>query len=279
MKKAITFALTVLFMLSIAGCAVQTSSPASVPSAPPPVESSTPSDTPSTPTPSPTPAFSYPLTTYSNTVKVNDGYEIKVTYNIGKWIKESDKEMLDAAWKGVGGIGDFPMSRGQMSFLDVNGTNESYDLLTKQDYVFCFGTLTCQNATSGFNISNGANVKVHTGLNISNIPSSANFSQYNPMPLAIVVNQKVYVSLNSAGMGTFDDFLVGYNGRNLTTMNSNTLGPLPFVFAIGCTPTPDKPDKLTDFVSELVFSMVFTVAGSDYETINPPVSFKIDKSW
>ena len=99
------------------------------------------------------------LKKYSGTCKVSGGYELRVTIEVGQWVRMDDSAKLDAMWQAVGGAGGFPWNA-QSDKIDIYG---DYGILGRvtwnsADMACFFGKITVTNATPGFSITSAANV-------------------------------------------------------------------------------------------------------------------------
>lgn len=87
----------------------------------------------------------YVLSEYVREDDNNNGYSWMNTMQIGPWVKASDTEMINNAWKAVGGTGSAPAAE---DFPSINGATETA--------VMAFGTLTVVDTTEGgFRIADG----------------------------------------------------------------------------------------------------------------------------
>ena len=88
----------------------------------------------------------WPGTPYVMTYTDANGYTYRCTLKTGSWIRANDTEMLNAAWKNIGGTGDVP---------NVTDFNKWRYYTGKPFYedtaVMAFATFEAVNVTSGYN--------------------------------------------------------------------------------------------------------------------------------
>ena len=91
-----------------------------------------------------------PKNIYVSTITDSDGYVIQVTLKLTDWIKGSEYDLLNSAWKDVGGGSDFP----KITRCDGIGP------VNMDATVFAVGTVSVKNATPGFDITETSGPKV-----------------------------------------------------------------------------------------------------------------------
>lgn len=90
----------------------------------------------------------WPGKAYTWEVKDGNGYVVEVTVKMGSWIKASDTDSLNKAWKKAGGEGDAPDASEFNS-----GEWANYDFFRNDSSVMTFATLELSNKTTGYDFT------------------------------------------------------------------------------------------------------------------------------
>ncbi|MFT9116328.1 MAG: zinc ribbon domain-containing protein [Sporolactobacillus sp.] len=190
--------------------------------------------------------------TSSITVTDSDGNKEKITVAIGKWLKGSDSDLLNAAWKAVGGTGSMPLtgSYGGDSVW-VGGT------FHPQEAVYVFGTVKIENMTPSFSAANFASGQSWVYLNPQNYEGSGD-----------VVQGRQYSS------GASCDRVSGSNPLIKAQMNGNVWGPTPFVIGIENVFTPKYPNG-----DPTLDNIYFSLSGTPLTNTEGDTKLQITKSW
>jgi len=205
----------------------------------------------------PTPSVEIPaLTAYSGVYKTDKGYEIKATYNVGKWIKATDTALLEAAWKDIGGIGAFPIVDGR------NHESESgqFDFHMSDAYFF-FGRIQYSNVTSGFSIDNTSRFILRPRFTI--VRKGDGKAEYVLVKSAVVNSRTLVHRLSSSLFG----------GTEAPWMTSNSY-TIPFLIGVYAKPTPDWPLKTDEIIETLSFTCF---PGGDWTPLDEKIEFKVSK--
>ena len=173
------------------------------------------------------PAYEEELSLYSYTYKDHVGYETKFTLKIGSWIRGSDRETLNMAWKGVGGQEDLP------ELTSVSG----YPFDPKMA-VFVVGTITLENITPGFDITEDS---TNSFPAISVVPETSDHNDFsNWRHVSHTLGDCVLGRQYSSGL-TYDLAILAPQIVK-PQMTSNKWGPVPIFLGIGNVFTPNYPE-------------------------------------
>lgn len=188
--------------------------------------------------------------THIITATDGNGNKVKVTMKIGKWIKSAEKDLIEAAWKNVGGTGSMPLVA--KIYSDDTGYNNLY--FNAANAAFVFGTVEIENITpdfpaSNFNSPGGVDVCLW-GSEISGKITAAG-CQYSGTTKCKI---KPFYFIEAS-------------------MSSNKWGPVPYVIGIDNVFTPKFPegDPLLD---KHLFQIEVNRAITSGDT-----KFKTSKSW
>ncbi len=190
-----------------------------------------------------------PKDSHSITVTDGNGNKEKITIKIGKWVKGSETDLLEKAWKAAGGTGAMPLTgKFDGNVGSVGGTFQP------KNAAYVFGTVMIENLTPDFDAKNfaGGNNWVYLGHQFGNVP-------------------RVQCLQYSDGLSCEPPV-----GSTLVrpTMTSNTWGPVSFVIGVQNVFTPNFPEGdpgLTDGDYNLS-SVASNLYGQDG-------LFQIGKSW
>jgi hypothetical protein len=191
--------------------------------------------------------------THTITVTDGNGNKEKITIRIGKWVKGSETELLDKAWKIVGGTGAMPLVSGKYSdavlTLPFNSTTA----------VYVFGTVSLENMTPDFSAGNG-----HSQVDLQpQIPVDSIFkSQY----YINVVKGRQYSTGAKCDGGTLPLIVAD--------MKSNNWGPCAFVIGVDNIFTPNFPEGIPQ-----LNDVYFFVSSPYFPLIEGDAKFQIGKSW
>ena len=239
MKKLTILLLCIMLITAAVGCSkdmpvpANSYSPSTTPAAYPAPSQSTPpaAETPSppsgdaqlspqpaaeVPTPETAPTVDLSRDTYSYVMEDNNGYKTEFTITISPWIKGTETDILNEAWKDVGGDGSMPLS-GTISAGQYLGTG----YFNKETAVYVVGTLTVRDVTEGFTNSGAPSYLVYLRLR-----NGSSRSWSSTWPLGGVAQSRQYSS------GTSSDFVSDSNPLARPKMTSSKWGPVPFVIGI-----------------------------------------------
>jgi len=183
---------------------------------------------PTTTSPPPTqPPFEYALSSHSFESMDSNGYKLRTTVRIGGWIKGSDTDKLQQAWKSVGGRNAMPLTSGRR---DGGGITFNF---SQESAAYIFGTVSFANMTPEFPASNFGN-----GLVMFTLAPRV----YNGQTLTF----GGWVNYVAPAFGT-SVFMVEYSNKTdyirvRADMQSNNWGPVPFVLAIDNVFNPNYPN-------------------------------------
>ena len=187
----------------------------------------------------------YNLTEYSWDCSYSGGYTCKKVLKIGQWVKASDTEAVNEAWRSVGGKNELP----SITTYKPNRYATYSGDFKERTSVYVFGTISVYDTTEGgFSIGDSSNVV--------NVTVGSNIEQY-----------------------TYDyDGLVEYSSgfsythsnetyvRNMVSvfpkMDRKSWGPVPFAVCVSRTFSPEYPDGNPDVIDSTWFfgDVEFTIS-------------------
>lgn len=183
-----------------------------------------------------------PVLAFTGTVNT-DGYEIEYTVSVTNWLKASDPEYLQQAWKAAGAKGDVPDIK---SFSDYGN-----DGFTSENAAVAFGNISFKNTTAGSDIISDDPVSFSLGVGASEY-----FDNYRT---------KIYIGYGSSPtMASFSKY-AAFSPK----MTSNKWGPVPFMIVYSSGFTDDNPDGDPALK---YFKINFSSGSYDYIAITLPVS-------
>lgn len=199
-----------------------------------------------------------PKNSYSITATDSNGNKQRVTIRIGSWIKGSETELLDRAWRNVGGDGSMPIT---------DGTYTDGILSTKfstNDSAFVFGTVSVENLTPDFDAKNfgGGNVWIRLE------PKTKIDGFFTDWSTTYAVQAR------QSGSGISSDVIGGSNPLVRPSMQSNRWGPMPFVIGIPTVFTPNFPDG-----DPALDGIHFFLSNAAAAKTEGDKQFQVEKSW
>lgn len=172
-------------------------------------------------------SIDYALSEYTMGGTLKGGYSYTATLKVGPWIKASDTETVNAAWRAVGGKGSLP---------DINGFrpngSATYDhFFENGTSVYAFGTISIADTTQGgFSIGDSSQ-------SLSVIVSSPEIKQSGKNFDGLVQYA------GSKNKYTHSVESVVSNLVDVTPdMKNKNWGPVPFAVCVAETVTPEFPD-------------------------------------
>lgn len=217
--------------------------------------------------------------THTATHEDSNGFKIKATIRTTSWLKGSDYDTLNKAWKNAGGITDFP------NITEIKGgVNHKFDM---NSAVFAIGTCEFSNVTgNGFDISdaNKHNPSItitpgvmHEFFDIMGNSEGIKFvndSYYYPKSFKMkTLFSGVYYE--SSGWN-YNSGYSSVSAIGLAKMTSNHWGPVTFFIAYDDIFTPANPDGVPE-LDDMMFR--FYVFDSTVSSTFKTDEFKFEKSW
>jgi hypothetical protein len=185
-----------------------------------------------------------------------NGNKEKITIHIGKWLKGSDTQLLDKAWKIVGGTGSMPLT----------GTTYGGTTFTPDDAALVFGTVSIENLTPNFDAKNFAYGNTDVDLNPYLHLSDPYWDGNSICPVyAVQCSNKIITGYQEIGH---------YDSLITADMTSNRWGPAPFVIGVDAVFAPNYPNGLP--LNDCVFTLTSHLGGVEVEG---DTKFKIGESW
>lgn len=174
------------------------------------------------------------------TVSTSTGYRAEYVVSVTHWIRASDTESLQLAWKGVGGTDGVP-SISQFH----SSTNDGY---TETNAAVAFGSISFRNVTEGFDITQDNPVSFSVIVGVDNLMDiCAKTNGYGPA---------IYIKYDNPKTFTFL--------RDLTKiaplMTSNSWGPAPFMVVCPNAYTPNDPNGISELEN---FTLIFQGGSTD----------------
>lgn len=174
-------------------------------------------------------ALIWPGKTYTWESKDANGYVVEVKMKFGSWIRASDTENLNLAWKKAGGEGDAP----DISTFSVNNYKFRGD-----NAVMTFATLEYTNKTTGYDFSEQYPYECNaTWCTRLQLPSSWNYAWQG----------YIYFSNGASAMN---------NGTSYSTvsMKRNHWGPVTIAFAVSNIFGPNFDEMGDPALDDVYFS-------------------------
>lgn len=196
------------------------------------------------------------------TVTDSNGYRMKLTFRVGKWIKGSDTSALEAAWESVGGDGGVP--------LVSTVSSEGWGTYNAVGNAIVFGTVEVQNLSTEYPVSGFGNgnhaIKFEPNAHLydRNADYGTVIAKIGPMAIATGVSS-----------GLIESGFPRFSAENKFTlvnpsMNTDTWGPVPFAVGIDRVFSPKYPKG-----NPMLKKVEFTVGVG---LINPMDGWKVSRN-
>lgn len=190
-----------------------------------------------------------PKDSHSITVTDSNGNKEKITIKIGKWVKGSETDLLEKAWKAAGGTEAMPLTGSYSGDSVSNGGT-----FQPKYAAYVFGTVSIENMTPDFSAKNFSNGNSWVFLK----PGFYNGAN---------------VQCRQYSSGSSCDSIGSYNQLVRADMKSNEWGPVSFVIGVETAFSPNFPEgdpKLTD--------SDFNLSSGSFRD-EGDTKFQIGKSW
>ena len=173
-------------------------------------------------------ALAWPGKTYTWETKDANGYVVEVKMKFGSWIRASDTENLNLAWKKAGGTGDAP---------DISSFSLYNYKFRGDNAIMTFATLEYTNKTTGYDFSEQYPYKC-----------SATYCTRLQLPSNINYAWQGYIYFSNA--------VSAMNGGNYSTvsMTRNHWGPVTIAFAVSNIFGPNFDEKGDPALDDIYFS-------------------------
>jgi hypothetical protein len=190
-----------------------------------------------------------------------NGYMLDANIQLSDWIKGSESDMLQAAWEKVGGKGDMPITEGEY---------DDYHLLDPNQAAYVFGTVSFSNRTPDYpakNFNDG-----YFSLDMTPYYTMSDWNVVQPsselgMPAMVVTQYGTKIESNSLQV-SYSITLVRPD------LQTNSWGPVPFVFAVDKVFTPNYPDGNPDL------DKLFFYVEQDYRsTVADHEQLHVGRTW
>lgn len=185
------------------------------------------------------------------------GVRQRITFKSTSWMLGSDTAKLNAAWKSVGGEGDFPI------------TDESLNGAKLANSVVLVGTVEYENLTPGFSTEDTFGGSLFGGKLSVTLKDGAKGADGT----ALDYSNRTSVFQTSNNGITFPDQTGHFPDPNMG--DKTHWGPVPFAYALGDYKTPRYPDGDPTLDSVEVTIVPYSITGRDDEDVVLPVK----KGW
>ena len=201
---------------------------------------------------------------HSITVTDANGYKQKITVMIGSWIPGTKTELLETAWKGVGGTGSMPLT-GSYSRSAAGLTEAEF---TANDAAYVFGTVSIENLTPDFDASgfNNGNSWVYLKALVQ---SGDAFVPWNDL------SESCGELVQGVQYDDETDVSIVYSNTFVKAdMTSDRWGPVPFVIGADTVFSPKYP-KGNPALSQARF---FLSSGVGFGALVDS-GFEVERTW
>ena len=187
----------------------------------------------------------YNLTEYSWDRSYSGGYTCKNVLKIGQWVKASDTEAVNEAWRSVGGKNKLPSIT---TYKPNRNATYSGDFKERTS-VYVFGTISVYDTTEGgFSIGDSSNVV--------NVTVGSNIKQYTYDYDGLVEYSSGFTYTHN------NETYVNNMVSVFPKMNRKSWGPVPFAVCVSRAFSPEYPDGNPDVIDSTWFfgDVEFTIS-------------------